>query len=73
MTSARDATVHREFVMGTSNFAVISFPDDFMFQLTREEAVRGCQACAGRGRHPKYRSYAFAEQGVSLYASSIWI
>ena len=49
------------------------FPADFMFQLTAEEA-----AClrsqivtidAGRGRHRKYRPYAFTEQGVAMLSS----
>jgi phage regulator Rha-like protein len=50
------------------------FPDDFMFQLTREEAsflrsqiatlkVRG----SGRGR--KYRPLTFTEQGVAMLSS----
>ena len=50
------------------------FPDDFMFQLTREEA----HACWGsrfqfgtlkRGRNIKYLPYAFTEQGVAMLSS----
>jgi len=43
------------------------FPDDFMFQLTAEEALR-CQfgtSKAGRGGR-RYRPYAFTEQGVAM-------
>lgn len=49
------------------------FPGDFMFQLTseEEEALR-CQIGTlktGRGRHRKYRSHAFTEQGVAMLSS----
>lgn len=45
------------------------FPDDFMFQLTKEEyhSLR-CQNGTleiGKGKHSKYLPYAFTEQGVS--------
>lgn len=45
------------------------FPDDFMFQLTKEEyhSLR-CQNGTlegGKGQHSKYLPYAFTEQGVS--------
>ena len=43
------------------------FPDDFMFQLTAEEALR-CQigtSKASRGGR-RYRPYAFTEQGVAM-------
>lgn len=53
------------------------FPEDFMFQLTREE-YNGlkCQngtIKAGRGQHSKYLPYVFAEQGVptSLTGASL--
>jgi len=47
------------------------FPEDFMFQLTKEEydALRSQIATlkkTGRGRHRKYLPYAFAEQGVAM-------
>lgn len=46
------------------------FPDDFMFQLTAEEAERlrsqTVTLDAGRGRHRKYRPLAFTEQGVAM-------
>ena len=49
------------------------FPDDFMIQLTVEEAERlrfqiGTLK-TGRGRHRKYRPYAFTEQGVAMLSS----
>jgi hypothetical protein len=62
------------------------FPDDFMFQLTWEEAdilksqsvmsssqdqesLRSQIATLKRGRHRKYRPYAFTEQGVAMLSS----
>ena len=49
------------------------FPGDFMFQLTNAEyaALRSQFATleSGRGRHRKYRPYAFTEQGVAMLSS----
>jgi hypothetical protein len=49
------------------------FPDDFMFQLDAEEAeiLRSQIATLklGRGRHRKYRPYAFTEHGVAMLSS----
>lgn len=49
------------------------FPDDFMFQLTEEEAesLRSHFATikSGRGEHRKYLPYAFTEQGVAMLSS----
>jgi len=48
------------------------FPEDFMFQLTRDEfaALRSqIVTLKGRGRHPKYRPRAFTEQGVAMLSS----
>ena len=49
------------------------FPGDFMFQLTTEEAERLRYQIgtlkSGRGRHRKYRPYAFTEQGVAMLSS----
>ena len=49
------------------------FPDDFMFQLTEEEAesLRSQSATlkSGRGKHRKYLPYAFTEQGVAMLSS----
>lgn len=49
------------------------FPEDFMFQLTAEEAesLRSQTVIlkAGRGQHRKFLPYAFTEQGVAMLSS----
>lgn len=49
------------------------FPDDFMFQLTIEEATllrsQIVTLKTGRGQHRKYLPYAFTEQGVAMLSS----
>ena len=49
------------------------FPEDFMFQLTKEEytALRFQSGMlkAGRGAHAKYLPHAFTEQGVAMLSS----
>lgn len=49
------------------------FPADFMFRLTAEETAflrsQFVTLKAGRGRHRKYRPYAFTEQGVAMLSS----
>ena len=52
------------------------FPDDFMFQLESDETdslrsqfVTLDAAASRRGRHSKYRPYAFTEQGVAMLSS----
>jgi hypothetical protein len=49
------------------------FPPDFMFQLTPDEhdALRSQSVTLkrGRGRHRKYRPFAFTEQGVAMLSS----
>jgi phage regulator Rha-like protein len=50
------------------------FPDDFMFRLSREEmdSLRSQIVILknpGRGRHAKYLSYAFTENGVAMLSS----
>lgn len=49
------------------------FPADFMFQLSPEEAsLLRSQIVTletGRGRHRKYRPYAFTEHGVAMLSS----
>jgi ORF6N domain len=58
------------------------FPDDFLFQLTWEEAgglrsqfvtlnesAAETEQRSERGRHLKYRPYAFTEQGVAMLSS----
>lgn len=45
------------------------FPDDFMFQLTKEEVkefLRSQIVTLKRGQHFKYLPYAFTEQGVAM-------
>jgi len=49
------------------------FPEDFMFQLNKEEAksLRSQNATlkSGRGKHPKYLPYVFTEQGIAMLSS----
>jgi hypothetical protein len=49
------------------------FPDDFLFQLTEEEAKALRSQIVtlepGRGRYPKYAPLAFTEQGVAMLSS----
>lgn len=48
------------------------FPEDFMFQLTWEEAKelsRSQFVTLKRGQNPKYRPYVFTEQGVAMLSS----
>ncbi len=58
------------------------FPEDFMFQLTKEEAdslsfqigilktgERSTGITQGRGQHRKYLPYVFTEQGVAMLSS----
>ncbi len=49
------------------------FPEDFMFQLTEEEAAllrsQTVTLKTGRGQHAKYLPYAFTEQGVAMLSS----
>ena len=47
------------------------FPEDFMFQLTREEynSLRSQFVTLKRGQHSKYLPYAFTEQGVAMLSS----
>lgn len=48
------------------------FPEDFMFELTGEEerALRSQTVILkGRGKHSKYRSFVFTEQGVAMLSS----
>lgn len=46
------------------------FPSDFLFELTREEhqflRSQFVTLEIGRGKHSKYSSYAFTEQGVAM-------
>lgn len=49
------------------------FPEDFLFQLTAEEAAllrsQTVTLKTGRGQHRKYLPYAFTEQGVAMLSS----
>ncbi|MEY4875550.1 MAG: hypothetical protein RL708_699 [Bacteroidota bacterium] len=50
------------------------FPEDFMFQLSKEEweSLRSqivILEVSGRGQFPKYLPYAFTEQGVAMLSS----
>jgi hypothetical protein len=48
------------------------FPEDFMFQLTLEEAnglLRSQIVTLKQGQHLKYAPYAFTEQGVAMLSS----
>ena len=44
------------------------FPDDFMFELTKEEyhSLRSQIGTLKRGAHSKYKAMAFTEQGVAM-------
>lgn len=44
------------------------FPEDFMFQMTKDECLRSqiVTLNEGRGKHRKYYPYAFTEQGVAM-------
>jgi len=47
------------------------FPEDFMFQLTKEECLRSQFATlkTEQGKHLKYMPYAFTELGVAMLSS----
>ena len=47
------------------------FPEDFMFQLTKDECLRSQIATLneGRGQHLKYMPYVFTEIGVAMLSS----
>lgn len=47
------------------------FPNDFMFQLTKEEydSLRSQFGTLKRGEHSKYLPYAFTENGVAMLSS----
>jgi len=47
------------------------FPEDFMFQLQKEEyeSLRSHLGALKRGEHAKYLPYAFTEQGVAMLSS----
>jgi phage regulator Rha-like protein len=45
------------------------FPDDFVFQLTKEESLRFQIGTLKRGQHRKYLPYVFTEQGVAMLSA----
>jgi len=49
------------------------FPEDFMFQLTKEEWVilrsQSVTLEGGKGNHPKYLPFTFTEQGVAMLSA----
>ena len=47
------------------------FPEDFMFELTKDEydSLRRHFGTLKRGEHSKYLMYAFTEQGVAMLSS----
>lgn len=47
------------------------FPDDFMFELTKEEnkSLRSQNVILKRGQHSKYMPFAFTEQGVAMLST----
>ena len=47
------------------------FPEDFMFQLTKDECLRSQIATLneGGGQHLKYMPYVFTENGVAMLSS----
>ena len=49
------------------------FPEDLMFQLTKEEWVvlrsQSVTLEGGKGNHPKYLPFAFTEQGVAMLSA----
>src|SRR3569833_683691 len=50
------------------------FPEDFMFQLSRQESeevesLRSQTVILKRGQHRKYLPYAFTEQGIAMLSS----
>ena len=71
----RDLAKLYEVTTGNLNKAVkrniMRFPEDFMFQLTKDEdaALRFQFGSLKRGQHPKYLPYVFTEQGVAMLSS----
>ena len=52
------------------------FPDDFMFQLTDQEArslrlQTATLKTEARGKHRKYRPYAFTEHGAVMVSAAV--
>ena len=49
------------------------FPDDFIFQLTKEEynSLRFQVGILKRGKHSKYMPYAFRREGISMLSGTL--
>ena len=47
------------------------FPEDFMFQLSKEDCLRSqiVTLNEARGKHLKYLPYAFTENGIAMLSS----
>ena len=71
----RDLAELYEVTTGNLNKAtkrnIERFPEDFMFQLSKEEydSLRFQSGSLKRGKHSKYLPYAFTEQGVAMLSS----
>ena len=71
----RDLAELYEVTTGNLNKAVRRnierFPDDFMFQLSKQEAdsLRFQSGILKRGQHAKYLPHVFTEQGVAMLSS----
>ena len=50
---------------------ITRFPDDFMFQISKEEndSLRSQFVILEKGKYSKYLPYAFTEQGVAMLSS----
>lgn len=55
---------------------IARFPDDFMFELTRDEynSIRSQIVTleSGKGRNSKYNPYVFTEQGVAMLDKKLY-
>ena len=68
---ARLYQVETKVLMQAVRRNIERFPEDFMFQLTKEEAEasRSQSVILKRGQHQKYLPHAFTEQGVAMLSS----
>jgi hypothetical protein len=81
----KERHIGRRGLLNITNFYAVKrhkdrFPEDFMFQLTMEEAkiwwtevrsggLRSQIVTLKRGQHIKYRPYAFTEHGILMLSS----
>jgi len=68
---ARLYQVETKVLMQAVRRNIERFPEDFMFQLTKEEAEasRSQSVTMKRGQHIKYLPHVFTEQGVAMLSS----